>query len=174
MIEYVQMSDEQSDEPSEEILLRMIRGCDDMTPNNVTTLVDAMGGKQAQHVRAKCKKARNTQESRGKNKINFGSNDPEKMVFNKLGQPVAPSKTVAKFSRLVGSIAREPSVFPIDVPDFRNFKGTGRIKGAWLDIEVGRLNNFLLVLKINTPNAKPLDYVCRQRSIGLTRKLWQS
>ena len=173
MIEFVQMSDykteshlfvnlskddesqrnvlgnTRNDEQSEEILLRMIRGRDVMTTNNVTTLVDVIGAssskvnanrnisrKGAQAVRDKCKNTPNTKEQRGKNKINFGSNGPEKMIFNHLGQPVAPSKTMSKFSIYIVSIAREPSVFPINITDFRNFKGTGRVKGAWLDIKV--------------------------------------
>ncbi|KAK9930472.1 hypothetical protein M0R45_027509 [Rubus argutus] len=80
-------------------------------------------------------KAGNNKKGRGKNKVNFSSNGPVKLVFNSFGQPIALAKSVEKFSRFIGSIAREPSMFPINISDFRKFKGTGRVKTAWEDIK---------------------------------------
>ncbi|KAK9951511.1 hypothetical protein M0R45_006949 [Rubus argutus] len=114
-----------------------------MTPNNVIS--NGMGasridvnrdvvGTRAQPTNLK--KARKNKKGKSKNKVNFGPNGPVKLVFNSFGQPIAPAKSVEKFSRFIGSIARELSMFPINVSDFRKFKGTDRVKTAWEDIKV--------------------------------------
>lgn len=128
---------------SEDFLLGMIREDGDMTPNNVIS--NRMGASNLDVNRdavgtgaqtTKLNKAGKNKKGRGKNKVNFGSNGAVKLVFNSFGQPIAPAKSVAKFSRFIGSIAREPSMFPINVSDFRKFKKTGRLETAWEDIKV--------------------------------------
>ncbi|PRQ16502.1 putative transposase, Ptta/En/Spm, plant [Rosa chinensis] len=126
--------------------MRMIRGDHNMTPNHADRAVNEMNASRGSinrnigDMRSKTghgtrKRAGKIKKKRGKNKVNFAPYGPEKMLFNKFGQPVAPAETVARFSRYVGSLAREPSMFPINVPDFRNFKGTGRVESAWAEIK---------------------------------------
>ncbi|XP_040361683.1 uncharacterized protein LOC121049160 [Rosa chinensis] len=100
----------QNDDKGEEILMRMIRGDYNMTPNHADCAVNEMNASRGSvnrnigDMRSKTghgtrKRAGKIKKKRGKNKVNFAPYGPEKMLFNKFGQPVALAETVARFSR---------------------------------------------------------------------------
>lgn len=82
-------------------------------------------------------------EARGYNTPRWAKNGiAEKMTFNKNGQPVKPAATVARFSRFLGMLATEPSMFPINTTDWRNFHKGGHVDNAWIRIRV-KFHNLL-------------------------------
>ena len=82
---------------------------------------------------------------RGRNRPRWASNGVrEVMIFNVMGQAVEPARTVARFSRFLGMLSHESSLFPIPVKDWRSFYAGTNINRAWDRIKVRRNINVLL------------------------------
>ena len=60
----------------------------------------------------------------------------EKLIFNTAGQAVAPRYKVAKYSRYIGMLATDPSIFPINVKDYRTLRKLGQVDKAWKIVKV--------------------------------------
>lgn len=73
---------------------------------------------------------------RGLNKPAFATHYPEKLIFNTAGQAVAPRYKVPKFSRYIGMLATDPSIFPINVKDYRTLRKLGQVDKAWKIVKV--------------------------------------
>lgn len=85
-------------------------------------------------------------KKRGPNRPRWAPNGTlERLKFNAKGQPVAPPRTVGRFSRFLGMLALESSLFPIDNLDWRNFYKNSNMDAAWERIKVRvlelRINN---------------------------------
>lgn len=72
---------------------------------------------------------------RGRNRERWAIERPEVVRFNSHGQAVAPSKTVARYARFLGQQAIDHGLFPIDMLDWRHFRGRV-LDRAWGKIEV--------------------------------------
>lgn len=74
--------------------------------------------------------------NRGRNRAKFAQQHPEKLQFNALGQPIAPAKKVAQFSRFIGQIAADCSNFPIDAKNWDAICKGDKLEDAWVTVKV--------------------------------------
>ncbi|PQQ09276.1 uncharacterized protein Pyn_01948 [Prunus yedoensis var. nudiflora] len=70
-------------------------------------------------------------KKRGINRPNWGRGRLEILQFNKEGQAVAPAHQVAKWSRYLGMLAHDHSLFPLDTEDWRKLDESDHMDKAW-------------------------------------------
>ncbi|XP_040361468.1 uncharacterized protein LOC121049070 [Rosa chinensis] len=59
---------------------------------------------------------------RGPKQKNWAMEGREKLLWNRFGLPKGPRLKVARFSRFLGILAKDFTLFPISTPDYRHFK----------------------------------------------------
>lgn len=70
-------------------------------------------------------------KKRGINRPNWGRGRLEILQFNKEGQAVAPAHQVAKWSRYLGMLAHDHSLFPLDTLDWHKLDESDHMDKAW-------------------------------------------
>lgn len=79
--------------------------------------------------------SKRAKKGRGKSKPKFGVNGPEKIDFNNLGQAYGDRKVIGRFATLIGTIARDPANFPINVGSWEDFSELDKDM-AWKQVKV--------------------------------------
>ncbi|KAL6144430.1 hypothetical protein ACLB2K_055123 [Fragaria x ananassa] len=74
-----------------------------------------------------------TKKPRGPNQKNWAREGREKLLWNRFGLPKGPRLKVARFSRFLGILAKDFTLFPISTPDYWNFKigDADNLERAW-------------------------------------------
>ncbi|XP_040372657.1 uncharacterized protein LOC112194384 [Rosa chinensis] len=68
---------------------------------------------------------------RGPNQKNWAMEGREKLLWNRFGLPKGPRLKVARFSRFLGILAKDFTLFPISTPDYRHFNASDNLERAW-------------------------------------------
>ncbi|KAL6218096.1 hypothetical protein ACLB2K_011313 [Fragaria x ananassa] len=78
-----------------------------------------------------------TKKPRGPNQKNWAREGQEKHLWNRFGLPKGPRLKIARFSRFLGILAKDFTLFPISTPDYRNFKigDADNLERAWKRVQ---------------------------------------
>ncbi|XP_061989484.1 uncharacterized protein LOC133719900 [Rosa rugosa] len=106
-----------------------------------------------------------TKRQRGPNQKNWALEGPEKLLWNRFGLPKGPRKKVARFSRYLGILAKDCSLFPISEPDFRKFNKSDNYERAW--------NRVKETLDLTHPRVACLESKIREKVRSKLNERWK-